>query len=449
MFKSTPPRLSDSELAKRAVEVLLNRVDGIDNWYYFHFSGELAPRGDLDLTDRDMPSEGSDLLERLKPREDGYWHRGPSPTPVETLKAVLSAFQVREEVARLAFKRIFDINVIENESDAFDGVLGWLNRGETRRRDLLSRTKLRSRKCGKDSISVVAEGDSWFQFPRIFRLRVVKDVIYHLSRESNLCLYTHAAGGDWLSNMLMSQQYVSALSKIEPDVFLFSGGGNDLVGGGRLGNMVCKWAEPDPNSEPEPPSDPTLPSEGPHRELADLRDLRPPKHHSQARFRNGLKHAAEEFFQFMNLVFVQYLLFIWNIRRSRVLRDMLIITQGYDHVIPKRRSTSPPFQPQRLVNGLMGSGKWLWDPLEKKRIPESDKPDVLYTMIQEFNEMLISLQGIPGLGAVRHVDSRGQAGGDNWNWFDEIHLKSDGFRQVADRYMACILENATTRSETS
>lgn len=84
---------------------------------------------------------------------------------------------------------------------------------------------------------IVAEGDSWFQYP-IF----LDDVIDHLSRDyAVLCL---SAAGDKLSQMVQQDEYLKAIVQNRADCFLISGGGNDLVGDGQLKRWLVDY-DPD------------------------------------------------------------------------------------------------------------------------------------------------------------------------------------------------------------
>ena len=85
----------------------------------------------------------------------------------------------------------------------------------------------------KNHITVLAEGDSWFNYPII-----LTDIIDRINMEKDLAVYSIASGGDWLLNMLDGRQYVEELSIIHPDWFLISGGGNDLVGSRRLATIL-------------------------------------------------------------------------------------------------------------------------------------------------------------------------------------------------------------------
>ncbi len=60
-------------------------------------------------------------------------------------------------------------------------------------------------------------------------------------------------------------------------------------------------------------------------------------------------------------------------------------------------------------------------------------------MIYEFNEMLIQLANFKRLRNVFHIDCRGHAKEDDW--FDELHLKSDAFKKVANAFKYCITQN--------
>lgn len=83
---------------------------------------------------------------------------------------------------------------------------------------------------GLGRYTLVAEGDSWFQHP------IEVDLIDALSCASyGYRIRSLGAAGDWLQNMLEQREFVSAIREESPDAFLFSGGGNDVVGGSLFG----------------------------------------------------------------------------------------------------------------------------------------------------------------------------------------------------------------------
>ena len=81
---------------------------------------------------------------------------------------------------------------------------------------------------------IVAEGDSWWQYP----LRL-KDTIDHLMEPYAIrCL---SAAGDLLGEMADKAEYLAALRETNASILLLSGGGNDLLRGGQLANHLEEY----------------------------------------------------------------------------------------------------------------------------------------------------------------------------------------------------------------
>ncbi len=81
---------------------------------------------------------------------------------------------------------------------------------------------------------LVSEGDSWFQFPLL-----LEDVVDHLQGDFNV--WSVDAAGDTLQNMVHDNaKYLEALRRNAGKVraFLFSGGGNDVIGEDARGDPV-------------------------------------------------------------------------------------------------------------------------------------------------------------------------------------------------------------------
>ena len=78
---------------------------------------------------------------------------------------------------------------------------------------------------------IVAEGDSWWQYPLI-----LQDVIDHLMQPYAIrCL---SAAGDLLGDMAKKAEYMAALRDTNASILLMSGGGNDLLRRGQLANHL-------------------------------------------------------------------------------------------------------------------------------------------------------------------------------------------------------------------
>lgn len=91
---------------------------------------------------------------------------------------------------------------------------------------------------GPNLIKVMAEGDSWFQFPKILH-----DVIDHIADRPDVAVRCFSAAGDVLSNMAAKPEFIEAIRSEKPKYFLLSGGGNDLVEGKGL-RLLLKQFDP-------------------------------------------------------------------------------------------------------------------------------------------------------------------------------------------------------------
>jgi hypothetical protein len=74
---------------------------------------------------------------------------------------------------------------------------------------------------------LVSEGDSWFQYPFL-----LEDVIDWL--EPDFAVWSLGAAGDLLDDIVRQNEMMEALAERDPEALLLSGGGNDLLGSGRL-----------------------------------------------------------------------------------------------------------------------------------------------------------------------------------------------------------------------
>lgn len=421
----TPRVWSDEQLGK-VVAVVLNQVR--DLWWAYYDV-------DLDFAADAVPPVDT-VLARIEHDGAGYLWTGTPAEKAVLLPVLLRVLNDEPSIAKEIFRRIFDVNEIPNESGADAGLGGKLNRVEREHRERKYLADVRDGKCVNRAI-VVAEGDSWFQFPGVTLVRLglrrlhvefVREIVDHLIASDRYCLRSLAAAGDWLSNMLRTEDYIEPLSRIEPDVFLFSGGGNDLLAEGRVANMVRhkrRLAEPEEFS----------------KRCHELVEQRGGKAAHDAAFDHatyaiGTKFLSKDFVSFMNLTLIQYFLFFTGLAHSK-LHTMATITQGYDHVIPTRVSTAPWYSIRRWVNKAMGSGKWLWLPLEQKRLTDDEKRAVLYAMITEFNELMIALAMSPKFPRLYHVDLRGTARSSR-DWYDEIHLTSAAYKRAAAVFHRCI-----------
>ena len=115
--------------------------------------------------------------------------------------------------------------------------LGFLNGASRARRRRRFERRLRD---NDPAPLVVAEGDSWFQYP-VF----VEDVIDQLAPDYNICCLS--AAGDEIDNMAIRKpEYLDWVARLTNEgrrlkALLISGGGNDLVGD-QLAGLIHPFA---------------------------------------------------------------------------------------------------------------------------------------------------------------------------------------------------------------
>ena len=317
---------------------------------------------------------------------------------------------------RQIIKRIFDINEGDaiNHSSADMGISGFLNRSGKRLKNRRFNRMKRKRYFRTGKKIILAEGDSWFEYPWFIR-----DVIDWILRLSRYPVYSMAFGGDWIANILYEGEYIDELSLYQPEVFLISGGGNDIVGEERLAKLVHKRSLINPEVLPD---DQLTIDELVNEGYTDLQSRR---------IVVGRKFMNKDFTALINLFRIMYTLLFRRIEMSGKFSDMKIITQGYDFAIPSP-NRNPFVFPLRLI---MGNGKWLHYPLILKGISDREEQrSVVAAFIYEFNEMLIDTG--KARKHVYHVDSRG-ALSDN-EWADELHPNGKAFRRISRTFLKCI-----------
>lgn len=335
------------------------------------------------------------------------------------LSPLTNKYNVQEALKDLreCVRQIYDLNEesLRQTSNANTGTIGKLNRRSTRLRQKNYFKRIVNQKPDMQYIRIYAEGDSWFLFPTF-----VKDIIDWLEKNENYLIYSDAYGGDWITNILYEGQYIEALSIHAPDVFLISGGGNDLVGNNRMAVMVSSSGKQKPK----------------HNEQT-LTHL---KEEERKLILMSQKYITKDFYSFIWTMKAQYtLLFKGIYNNTSKFSDMISITQGYAYPYPKKGnnfSCRYPIQP--IVNSFLGTGKWLFRPLMIKGILDTQlQRAIVMTFIYEFNEMLIDVAR--NFINVYHIDCRDIPKRQE-DWFDELHLKSHKFKEVAARFKDLIDE---------
>ena len=299
------------------------------------------------------------------------------------------------------------------ERSAVEGATRWLNSLKNERRKDLYVKKIQHTPR-PELKKVVAEGDSWFNYPLI-----LTDILDWISMDKNTAVFSLASASDWLVNILASREYVNGLSVHQPDFFLMSGGGNDVGGMSRMALMVSHrfnetselthsaWAQHLIANAHEKPY--LLSKE------VSL-DTRKP---DEKRWNEAVGHLSKDFFALMMLFRLQYYSLFHSllVGGKEKFPDLKIITQGYDFLVPSDNKGwgINPLKWYIPVLRWIGHGWWLKKPLIFKEISgEKHQLDILYACMYFFNEMMIELEEKfmelhpTAKGRLFHVDSRGR-----------------------------------------
>lgn len=212
--------------------------------------------------------------------------------------------------------------------------------------------------------TIVAEGDSWFLH------QMITDTLDHL-REERFNVRSMAAAGDTVENMLSSGRFVSVLKNERARVFLFSGGGNDLLGGGRIRQVLHAHNAGVPATE--------LINEAGFEPL--LTDVL-----------NGYRRLLATL--------------------STHLPEVQMFSHGYDYL------------------GKIDEGKWIWPYLEQMGYPLERAGEAVAALLDRFNAALKQLADAHS--NFTYVRTLGVVGDNRGSWYDAIHPKAAGFGRVAD-----------------
>ncbi|MCH9686663.1 MAG: SGNH/GDSL hydrolase family protein [Deltaproteobacteria bacterium] len=230
---------------------------------------------------------------------------------------------------------------IPNLSTAAEGILG----GYNRRARLRRQKQFAKRARGFSGVTLVTEGDSWFQFPT-----TRQDVIDHLFERDDFNPYSLGYAGDWLSNIVRHHEYYNAIHHYRPQVFLLSGGGNDMLGKGRL-----KWL------------------------LHPFAAGRAPEDY----FGASMQRALDDLERLYRFVFDEL---------THNFPELLIVGHGYDY-------------------GTPDNGRWLGKPMATIGIHDPQlQRAIVHALMDRFNAMRIRVAS--DYDRVVHVDIRGRV--DDW-----------------------------------
>ncbi len=244
---------------------------------------------------------------------------------------------------------------------------------------------------------LIAEGDSWFDYP-------FNDVLEALEDNHGFDVESVAHAGDNVEDMAYSggqfDQFARRLEKLlrqnrVPDAILISGGGNDMAGDefAMLLNHAASGL-------------PAL-NDDVVRGIIDVR----------------LANA-----------YVFLISALTEMSKHYLNRAIPIVLHGYAYPVPDGRGVLGGWGPL--------PGPWLRPSFHRKGHPDQDtNSKVMRTLIDTFNAMVKRVSDTPGFGHVRYVDLRGELASDSTykkDWNNEMHPTGRGFAAIAAKFASVI-----------
>lgn len=241
--------------------------------------------------------------------------------------------------------------------------------------------------------TLLAEGDSWFDYPW-------HDVLSELEDHHGFDVDSVSHRGDRIEDMAYNTgQLVPLVRKLEkmirsnktPKAILISGGGNDVAGESFAALLNhAKSGNPGLNQQV----------------VSGFLDVR------------------------IRSAYITILSAVTEITKRQLGYPVPILLHGYDYAVADGRGYLGGWGPL--------PGPWLEPGFREKGYEDPHQRQQIVTqLIDRLNEMLASLGNVNGLGHVRHLDLRGTLKNDNtytdW-WDNELHPTKRGYRAIAAKY---------------
>jgi hypothetical protein len=224
-------------------------------------------------------------------------------------------------------------------------------------------------------VVMVMEGDSWERLPEWGPkgLPIVGGTNFDLSRALQArghTIHNLAYWGDTIADIARAGDYLMALRNTRAPFLLLGGGGNDILGGGRLKTYLRLFA--------------------PERRPRD--------------------YILDTFYTDLRRVILHYVAILDRIAADAAIRNTKVIVHGYDYARPMRLG-------------------WIGEPLEFVGIGW-DRPDlqngIIKILIDALNTELAALAA--KRNRVIYVDFRNKVGN---RWHDELHPRKEAFEELA------------------
>jgi hypothetical protein len=238
----------------------------------------------------------------------------------------------------------------------------------------------KSPKKFRRKLPLIAEGDSWFKLPDVHP-PVPRTLIDFLQPQFSTVNLAH--WGDALADIILKGQFWPYLQSGSSDVFLFSGGGNDVLGGGELWRFL---------------------------ELFDVDHARP---------KDAPYYLNQDFYDNLNVIISSYERLINAIKLRAP--HVVMLGHGYDYAIPRI------------------DGPWLGGPMTRQGIDPIDHAElgeaIVRLIIDTFNNRLQALEQTHSKN-FKYVNLPGTV--KRREWWDELHPFEGAAKKTAVKYASAI-----------
>ena len=245
---------------------------------------------------------------------------------------------------------------------------------------------------------LVAEGDSWFNYPLNDILRLLED---HHGYEVESVAHWGDRVEDMAYGMGQLEEFTRRIEKllrqnIIPKAILVSGGGND-VAGTEFSMMV-------------------------NHALSPISGLN----------QSVLQGVIDER---VRIAYVTILSAVTRLCEQRTGHRIPILVHGYDYAVPDGRGFAGGW-------GFL-PGPWLEPGFREKGYEDKKEVrlDLVKQMIDRFNEMLQGMVKSPSFSHVKYIDLRNTLSfGNNYkkDWANELHPTAAGFERVTNRFASIL-----------
>lgn len=246
---------------------------------------------------------------------------------------------------------------------------------------------------------LIAEGDSWFDYPWVDVLKLLKDhygyTVKSVAHRGD-AVEQMAYGGDQLEEFLRKIEELIDQG-LTPRAILLSGGGNDIAG--REFSMLLNHIA------------------SPVQGLSD-------------RVLQGVIDERTKY------AYVTILSSVTDLCRKKLKKSIPIVLHGYDYPVPDGRGY--------LTGKWILPGPWLDPGFREKGFRDlARRKELARVLIDRFNHMLLEVSRLGAFSHVHYIDLRGtlSSGADYKQWWDnELHPTRKGFASVTKRFADVLQE---------